>query len=84
MNVDFCRHWMSTRQEGHLHMEFTISSILGQCIPNVITGWCEHWIEQGSIQEYHQVWTILSSCQDFGTAMSRCDRVDYMEDRSRE
>ena len=39
-NVDFCRHWMSGRQEGHLHMEFTISSIL-RWVSNVIIGWYE-------------------------------------------
>ena len=52
-----------------------------QGVPNIIEGWSENWTEQGSIQEYHQVCATPSS-QDFGTPMSGCDRVDYIEDRS--
>ena len=41
-NVDFYRHWMPGRQEGHLHMEFTVSSIPRQGVPNFTTGWYEY------------------------------------------
>ena len=49
----FCRYWVSGKQEGHLHMEFIVSSITRQGVPNIIAGWCEHFTEQGSIHEYH-------------------------------
>ena len=37
-NVDFCRYGVSGRQEGHCHMEFTISIILRKVVSNFITG----------------------------------------------
>ena len=80
--MDVCRHWTLGGQEGHLHMEFIVSSIPIEGVPNIIVGWSEHWTKKGGIQEYHQVWATPISYQDSSTPMSRCVRVDYTKDRS--
>ena len=81
-NVDFRRYWMLSRQEGNIHMEFIVSRIPRQRVSNFITVWYENWTKQGDIQEHHQVWDTLSSCQDSGITMFECGRVVYLKRRS--
>ena len=49
INVVFFWYRVSSRQEGHLHMEFTISSISRQWVSIFNERRYKHWAEQGDI-----------------------------------